>query len=125
MMAVFERTREIGMLGSLGMRPALILFAILLESLFLALLGLAFGFGIGVLMMSYLTAHGLDLSGWVGEVSMLGVRMDPILKGAWAWDQVIWAAVGLITAALVAALLPARRVTRLQPVAALTAPTEG
>jgi ABC-type lipoprotein release transport system permease subunit len=125
MMAVFERTREIGMLGSLGMRPVLILLTILLESLFLALLGLAAGFGIGALIMSYLTSHGCDLSPWVGEVSMLGTRMDPILKGAWAWDQVVWAAAGLIGATLLAAFLPARRVAWMQLVTALTAPTEG
>jgi ABC-type lipoprotein release transport system permease subunit len=125
MMAVFERTREIGMLGSLGMRPVLILLTFLLESLYLALLGLAAGFGVGALMMSYLTLHGWDLSRWVGEVSMLGTRMDPVLKGAWAWDQVFWAAAGLTAATLLAAFMPARRVAWMQPVTALTAPTEG
>lgn len=76
-------------------------------------------------MMSYLTSHGWDLSPWVGEVSMLGTRMDPILKGAWAWDQVIWAAGGLMGATLLAAFLPARRVAWMRLVAALNAPTEG
>ena len=43
MMAVFERTREIGMLHSLGMSPASILMTLLAESLFLGVLGLTAG----------------------------------------------------------------------------------
>jgi ABC-type lipoprotein release transport system permease subunit len=125
MMAVFERTREIGMLSALGMRPLLILATILLENVFIALLGLAGGFGSGVAIMSYLTTHGWDLSPWIGEVSMLGARMDPVLRASWVWDQVLWAALGLAAATLLASFLPARRVAWMQPVAALTAPTGG
>jgi ABC-type lipoprotein release transport system permease subunit len=125
MMAVFERTREIGMLSSMGMKPWLILLTILLEIFLLTLVGLAAGFGFGAIIMSYLTTHGWDLSRWIGEMSMLGTRMDPVLKGAWAWDQVALAGSGLTIAALLAALLPARRVAWMPPVAALSAPTEG
>ncbi len=124
MMAVFERTREIGMLGAMGMRPVLILTTILFESLFLAALGLAIGFGLGSLMMSYLTTHGWDLSQWVGEMSMLNTRMDPVIRGSWQWDQVLWAAAGLTIATLLAAVFPARRVAWKKPVEALSAPTE-
>jgi ABC-type lipoprotein release transport system permease subunit len=125
MMSVFERTREIGMLGSMGMRPSLILLTILLESLFLAALGLLIGLGIGILVMAYLTSHGLDLSRWIGEVSMLGARMDPVLKGVWVWRQVLQAGAGLTVASLLAAFLPARRVAWMEPVEALSAPAEG
>ncbi len=125
MMAVFERTREIGMLGSMGMRPLLILLTVLLEIFLLSIMGVAVGFGFGTLLMYYMTTHGWDLSRWVGEMEMLGTRMDPVLKGAWAWDQVALAAAGLILAALLAAIVPARRAAWMQPVAALSAPTEG
>jgi ABC-type lipoprotein release transport system permease subunit len=125
MMAVFERTREIGLINSLGMRPPQILSAILMESLYLLLLGLAGGFTIGALLMAYLTTHGWDLSRWTGELSMMNTKMDLILKAAWAWDQVIWSALGLTLATLVAAYLPARRAARMDPVEALGAPTEG
>lgn len=125
LMAVFERSREIGLVNALGMRPLLIVSSILLETLFLGILGLIGGFGLGTWMMSYLTTQGLDLSRWMGELSMLGTRMDPILKASWGWDYVFWSAVGLLLAALLAALFPAVKAARLNPVEALSAPVEG
>jgi ABC-type lipoprotein release transport system permease subunit len=125
LMAVFDRTREIGMMSAMGMRPLLILITIVTESLFLALIGLVTGFGAGLLLMSYLSTQGLDLSRWIGEMSMLGTRMDPVLKCVWVWKQVFWAGAGLMLAALLAALIPARRAAWMQPVTALSAPTEG
>ncbi len=125
MMAVFERTREIGLMSSLGMQPSLILSSIVVESLFLTILGLTVGLTIGALVMSYLTTHGWDLTRWTGELSMLGTRMDPVLKAVWAWDQVFRSAFALTLASLLAAVLPARRAAYMDPVQALGAPTEG
>jgi ABC-type lipoprotein release transport system permease subunit len=125
MMAVFERSREIGLVSALGMRPLLIVSSILLESLFLGILGLIGGFGLGAWGMSYLTTQGLDLRRWMGELSMLGTRMDPILKASWGWDYVFWSAAGLLFATLLAALFPALKAARLNPVEALSAPVEG
>ena len=42
-MAVFERIREIGLMQALGMRPSMILYQILMESLLLLLIGLLLG----------------------------------------------------------------------------------
>lgn len=123
-MAVFERSREIGMLNSLGMSPTLIASSILAESAFLAVLGLAAGFGLGAVMMSYMTTHGLDLRSWTGEFTMLNTRVDPVLKASWAWEQVFWAGVGLSVAALLATYLPAQRAARLDPIKALRASEE-
>jgi len=125
MMAVFERTREIGLVNALGMRPWPIVSSILLESFFLGLLGLGGGLGLGAWAMSYLTTQGLDLTRWMGELSMLGTRMDPVLKAVWGWEYVIWSAGGLLISTLVAAFFPAVRAARLDPVEALAAPVEG
>ncbi|MBI2821384.1 MAG: ABC transporter permease [Acidobacteria bacterium] len=124
-MAVFERQREIGMLNSLGTSPWLILASILMESLFLALLGLGGGFGLGALSMYYMTTRGLDLRSWTGELTMLNTKVDPVLTASWAWDQVLWAAAALAAATLLAAFLPARRAARLQPAEAMRASKAG
>ena len=125
MMAVFERTREIGLVNALGMRPLLIVSSILLESFFLGVLGLGGGLALGAWAMSYLTSQGLDLTRWIGELSMLGTRMDPVLKAAWGWDYVLWSALALLVSTLLAAFFPALRAARLNPVQALAAPVEG
>ncbi|RPI29801.1 MAG: ABC transporter permease [Acidobacteria bacterium] len=122
MMATFERIREIGMLNSFGMRPALITLTIMLEALFLALLGLAAGFGVGAVMMHYFSVYGLDLTRWTGQLTMVQARVDPVLKAAWNWNAVIGAAISLCVATLIAAYLPARRAVRVDPVEALRAP---
>ena len=125
MMAVFERTREIGLVNALGMRPWPIVTSILLESFFLGFLGLGAGMGLGAWAMAYLTTRGLDLTRWTGELSMLGTRMDPVLKAVWGWDYVMWSAVGLLASTLLAAFFPALRAARLDPVETLAAPVEG
>ncbi|MCZ6877982.1 MAG: ABC transporter permease [Acidobacteria bacterium] len=125
MMAVFERTREIGLVNALGMSQLLIVSSIFLESFLLGTLGLMGGLGLGAWMMSYLSSQGLDLSRWMGELSMLGSRMDPVLKATWGWDYVLWSALGLLLATVMAAFLPALKAARLNPVQALAAPVEG
>jgi len=122
MMATFERIREIGMLNAFGMRPGLVLSTFLFEAFFLALLGLAGGFGLGALMMRYLSLYGLDLTRWTGQMSMLQTRVDPVLKAVWNWDAVLGAAISLCIATVAAAYLPARKAVRVDPVEALRAP---
>ena len=125
MMAVFERTREIGMLHSLGMSPASILMTLLAESLFLGVLGLTAGLAGGAALVHYLVSEGLDLTRWMGELSMMDTRLDPVLRATWVWDEFGRAALGLMVAVLLATLVPAWRASRMNPVEALQAPTEG
>lgn len=124
MMAVFERTREIGMVNALGMLPSQVLTTILLESLFLAAAGLGVGLLVAGGLMSYLTHNGIDLSRWTGELSMLNTRMDPQLRFAWKWDHLTMSAAGLALAALAAAGFPAAKAARLNPIQAMSARTE-
>jgi ABC-type lipoprotein release transport system permease subunit len=125
MMAVFERTREIGTLSSLGMSPIKILAVLLIESVFLAIVGLSIGFTGGMGFLYYLNRQGLDLTHWMSEISMVGSRMDPILKAEWAWGEFGASAVGLVIAVVAATIFPAYRAARMSPVEALRAPTEG
>jgi ABC-type lipoprotein release transport system permease subunit len=122
MMATFERIREIGMLNAFGMRPGLVLSIFLFEAFFLALLGLAVGFGLGALMMRYLSLYGLDLTRWAGQMTMLQTRVDPILKAAWNWNAVVGTAISLCIATIAAAYFPARKAVRVDPIEALRAP---
>lgn len=124
-MAVFERTREVGALLALGMRPYRILASLFIESIFLTILGLTVGVILGLALVQYLSTEGIDLRHWTGEVSMLNTRVDPLLKAGWAWDQFLNAALVLLAAAVLATVLPGLRAARMDPVEALRAPTEG
>ena len=104
LMAVFERTREIGVLRALGWRRRAILRMILEEAALLGLLGGAVGISL---------AFGL----------LAIVRLEPSF-GAWIAPQWEWSAflralgVALLLG-LAGGLYPAYRATRLQPVEAL------
>ena len=124
MMAVFERTREIGVVSALGMWPTRIVGTLLVESLFLTLIGLLAGLTLSWFAMSPLSRHGLDLSRWMGEMSMLNTRMDPVVHFKWVWDNVFWSGLALLISNLLATLIPAFRTLRMDPVEALAAPVE-
>jgi ABC-type lipoprotein release transport system permease subunit len=125
MMAVFERTREIGNLSAMGVGPRQILTAFLVESFFLGVTGLAVGFLAGGALLYHLSTEGLNLSRWTGEFTIVNSRVDPVLKAEWMWVEMTWAAVGLMLAVLLATVIPSVRAARMDPVEALQAPTQG
>jgi ABC-type lipoprotein release transport system permease subunit len=62
LMAVYERTREIGLMGALGMRPRQISSLFILEGALIGVIGVAFGVLLGVAFNGYLGMVGLDYS---------------------------------------------------------------
>jgi putative ABC transport system permease protein len=102
LVSVSERTREIGLLKAIGVSRPQILAAFLLEATFLSGFGGLIGLGLGWLAVRLL----------VGVYPALPASPPP-----WA----IGAALGVsIAVGLVFGLWPARRATRLDPVAALS-----
>jgi ABC-type lipoprotein release transport system permease subunit len=116
LMSVFERTHEIGILVSLGMRPGRLVSLIVVESLLLTGIGL----GLGVLAAGgcvLLLADGIDLSRFAEGMAFMGMgtRIVPVIR---AYDIEVPLAVALITAFL-ASLWPALRAVRLRPAEAM------
>jgi putative ABC transport system permease protein len=116
MMAVQERTAEIGMLVSIGMRPGRMLAIVSAESVLLTAVGLALGVGLG-LSATFALADGIDLAGLVDAARAYGApsRLIPAIG---AGDLAAPLAAAALTA-LAASLGPALRSTRIRPADAM------
>lgn len=119
LMAVFERTRELGVLMALGMRPSSVVGLVLAEAGLLAVLSLLLGSGLSIPCLWYLAVYGLDLRQVLDSLSIVGVVLDPIWYGRHDLATYLRAGLGLALTAIGAALYPALRAARLQPVEAM------
>jgi putative ABC transport system permease protein len=112
MMSTFERTREFGVLASLGTRPNGILRLVLAESVLQGALGLAAGVALALAgLYSWGTSNLAAVTG--GDV--LGLRMPSAVQMQVDWNGVISAAVTILVTAVFGALWPAVRAARLNP----------
>ena len=116
MMAVFERTREIGLIQALGMRPGMIVYQILLESLLLLLIGLTIGNVIAVLTIIPLES-GMDVSAVAEGMAMMGA--SSMLYPNLTVDDMIIANLVVIILGTLTSILPAWRAAKLNPVQAI------
>lgn len=115
-MAIFERVREIGLIQALGMRPALIVYQILLESLLLLLLGLAIGNCLALITVLPLES-GLDVSIVAEGMAMMGA--GSVLYPSLTLYDMLLANTVVIILGVLTSILPAWRAARLDPVRAL------
>ena len=119
LMAIIERTRELGMLMAVGMRPDQVVGLIVTEAASLAGASLVLGGALAVPLLWYLQVHGLNMGGNGGAVSLAGVVVGPLWYGRQDFTVYTQAALGLAVTALLSALYPALRAAHFRPAAAL------
>lgn len=119
LMALFERTREFGILLAVGMTPSRLSRLLLLESGTMTALGIGAGIGAGILTTLYFEQHGIRFSDASEILRHYGLpeRMYPRLS---ILSVGIGSAVVLVITFLTA-LYPAFKVRRLKPVEAVAA----
>jgi putative ABC transport system permease protein len=102
LVAVTERTREIGVMKAIGAKDSQVLLLFLLEAMLVGLVGAVLGVALG-------------LAAGAAIVKLLFQHFTIVVPIPWV---ALSLAVGVLTG-VVAGLLPARRATRIQPVEAL------
>ncbi len=119
-MIVVEKTRDIGILKSLGASGRGILGIFLGYGLSLGIVGATVGLVLGLVFIRYIN-HIADFVGWVTgqpvfDPSIYYFQKIPTIVH---WPTVAWIVAGAMMIAILASILPARRAARLHPVEAL------
>lgn len=117
LMAVMDRTREIGMLLSIGMRPSKVFGMIVLETVFLSLTGAAVGVLISIGSIYWFGKTGINLSMIAQGANALGY--SSVVYPTLGVNFYIQLAVMVVVIAILAGLFPARRAIRLKPAEAV------
>ena len=119
LMSIIERTRELGVLMAVGMRPKQVIGLIVAEGASLAAASLVLGGALGAPLLWYLQTHGLNLSSGGNAVSVAGIVVGPLWYGRQDFVAYAQAALGLAVTAMASALYPALRAARFRPAEAL------
>ena len=114
-MAVFERTREIGILAAIGMKGRGIMAQFLAEAALLATGGVIGGLLIGGALVAYFTVNGI----YIGDYGITGVLFEDRIYAHLTLQNTINLAIVTYVITLIASLYPARLAARLEPVEAL------
>ena len=122
LMSVMERTREFGVMMAVGMSPSALFRLVIMESLWLAILGIALGIIITVPWYAYMYYTGIDFSGAIGsDYSASGVILDPLVKIRLFKESAIAIITGVFTLSILSGIYPALRAARVPPVESLKA----
>ena len=118
LMAIYERTREIGLLGAMGLKPRQIATTFILEGTLIGIVGALAGIGMGLMLNLGLGQVGMDYSQFAGVTEYMALISGKIYPTLGTSKLATRATVVVIIAAL-AALIPAWMAARREPSEAL------
>lgn len=117
LMAILERTKELGMLMAIGMNRRKVFNMIMLETVFLTVVGALTGIILGWAITTALGKTGIHFAGW-------GEGFEAVGFSAWVYPVVtpeffVFTTILVITTAIISSIWPARKALKLNPVEAL------
>ncbi len=118
LMAVFERTREFGVLMAIGMVKGKLFRLILLESLLLGLSGALLGLALSIVVIRILAHTGIALGNMAEGLGAFGVSTT--LYPQVSPGQYLATLLMVVIVSLLAALYPARQIIKQRPVDAMS-----
>src|SRR5262249_52475570 len=119
LMSVLERTREFGVLLSLGTRASRVIGIVLAESFWIATLSVVVGAALGAYFNWHFSDRGLVVNPAGESYQLAGATIATLVKTRFSVAEVFKAAAFVYVMALLVGLYPATRITRLMPAQAL------
>ena len=118
LMAIYERTREIGLLGAMGLKPRQIATTFILEGALIGFVGVLAGIAFGLMINLSLMQVGMDYSQFAGVTDYMALISGKIYPTLGISKLPMRATIIFVIAAL-AALIPAMIASRREPSEAL------
>jgi ABC-type lipoprotein release transport system permease subunit len=118
LMAVYERTREIGVLGAMGLKPNQISLLFILEGIMIGLVGVAAGILLGLAINGYLMKVGLDFGNMTSAASYMALIQSRAYP-TWGVEKLPLRVSMIVLISALAALIPAVEAGRREPAEAL------
>jgi putative ABC transport system permease protein len=118
LMAVYERTREIGLLGAMGLKPRQISFLFILEGTLIGLVGVVVGIILGLLINGLFKQVGLDFTQYASLTSYMALISGRVYP-TWGVDKLLWRALTVAIISALAAFYPAHEASQREPADAL------
>lgn len=118
LMAVYERTREMGVLAALGMKGRQLMGLFLLEGMFIGVIGAIIGMIVSWLLVTAVARVGIDYSMAEGTgdiTALIGNRLYPSIP----IENIIFYGIAVVFIAAVASLIPAWQASRNEPAESL------
>ena len=117
LMAVLERTRELGMLRAIGMNKGRTFSMIMLETFFLTMVGTPAGLLFSWLTITYFSHSGIDLSAFSEGLSAYG--FSTVIYPELSFSYYLNITLMIAVASILSAIYPAIRTLKLNPVQAI------
>lgn len=117
LMVILERVKELGMLMAVGMNRLRIFTMIVLETIFLSLVGGVVGIAFAVILTIITSNTGVDLSLWAEGLSSAG--FDTMVYPEIGINSVIVVTILVILTGILSSIYPARKAIKLNPAEAI------
>ena len=120
LMAAFERGKEIGMMGAMGMKRSEIVKLFVLEGTMIGLLGSITGCLLGAILVGgWMVPYGIDFSQFMRQMGPIGYRTTGHFTGTWHLIMFPIAFVFGLAVSALTSLYPAFVASRMEPSEAL------
>ncbi|MDR2467962.1 MAG: FtsX-like permease family protein [Spirochaetaceae bacterium] len=114
LLAILERTREIGMIRAQGMTDGELLFTLMLEAGLVGFIGSVAGLIIGCLINIPMVDPGVDYSGMMEAMGGdIGYRVNGIFRSAWNPPVIILSGIAATVLSAAVAFFPAKRALKM------------